>query len=117
MPDNTKPGVHSARPTLNVGGQDDAALGEGLTRMEIAETTHGLHRCECVFTNRGARDGRLDYLYFDRAKIEFGAAFKVIWTGESIFEGRIMALEATFPKSNSVETPEITVLAEDRFQD
>jgi uncharacterized protein len=114
MPDNTQPGIHSARPTINVAGQDDAALAEGLQRMEIVETTHGLHRCEAAFANWGARSGRVDYLYFDRAKLEFGAAFKVIWTGDTIFEGRIMALEAAFPET---APPEISVLAEDRFQD
>jgi phage protein D len=114
MPDNTEPGIHSARPTINVAGQDDAALAEGLQRMKIVETIHGLYRCEAVFANWGARNGRVDYLYFDRAKLEFGAAFKVIWTGETIFEGRIMALEAAFPET---APPEISVLAEDRFQD
>jgi phage protein D len=114
MPDNTHPGIHSARPTINVAGQDDAALAEGLQRMEIVETIHGLHRCEGVFINWGARNGRVDYLYFDRAKLEFGGAFKVIWTGETIFEGRIMALEGAFPATSP---PEIAVLAEDRFQD
>ena len=114
MPDNTQPGIHSARPTINVAGQDDAELAEGLQRMEIVETIHGLHRCEAVFANWGARDGRVNYLYFDRAKLEFGGAFKVIWTDETIFEGRIMALEAAFPE---ISSPEIAVLAEDRFQD
>jgi uncharacterized protein len=114
MPDNTQPGIHSARPTINVAGQDDAALAEGLQRMKIIETIHGLHRCEAVFANWGPRNGGVDYLYFDRAKLEFGAAFKVIWTGDTIFEGRIMALEAAFPET---APPEITVLAEDRFQD
>ena len=114
MPDNTEPGIHSARPTINVAGQDDAALAEGLQRMKIVETIHGLYRCEAAFANWGGRNGRVDYLYFDRAKLEFGAAFKVIWTGETIFEGRIMALEAAFPET---APPEISVLAEDRFQD
>src|SRR5690349_16780418 len=114
MPDNTQPGIHSSRPTINVAGQDDAALAEGLQRMEIVETIHGLHRCEAAFVNWGARKGRLDYLYFDRSKLEFGASFKVIWTGQTIFEGRIMGLEAVFSESTA---PEICVLAEDRFQD
>jgi uncharacterized protein len=114
MPDNTQPGIHSARPTINVGDQNDTALGEGLQRLEICETIQGLHRCEAVFANWGARGSHVDYLYFDRTKLEFGAAFKIIWVGDTIFEGRIMALEGSFPESGP---PEITVLAEDRFQD
>ena len=114
MPDNTHPGIHSARPTINVGGQDDAALAEGLQRLEIVETIHGLHRCEAVFANWGARNGHADYLYFDRQKLEFGKVFKVVWTNETLFEGRLMGLEAAFPES---APPEITALAEDRFQD
>jgi phage protein D len=114
MPDNTNPGIHSARPTINVSGQDDAALAEGLQRMEIAETVHGLFRCEAVFANWGARNGKVDFLYFDRAKVEFGKPFQVKFNGNVLFNGRIMALEATFPEAGASE---ITVLAEDRFQD
>lgn len=114
MPDNTNPGIHSARPTINVSGQDDAALAEGLQRMEITETVHGLFRCEAVFANWGARDGNVDFLYFDRAKLEFGKPFQVKFSGDVLFDGRIMALEATFPEAGASE---ITVLAEDRFQD
>jgi phage protein D len=114
MPDNTQPGIHASRPTINVAGQDDAPLGEGLQRLEIVETIHGLHRCEATFANWGPRNGQVDYLYFDRAKLDFGAAFKVLWTGAALFDGRIMALEGAFPES---APPEITVLAEDRFQD
>jgi phage protein D len=82
--------------------------------LEISETIHGLYRCEAVFANWGARDGGVGYLYFDRSKLEFGKAFKVLWAGETIFGGRIMGLEGWFPQA---EPPEITVLAEDRFQD
>jgi phage protein D len=114
MPDNTQPGIRSARPTIAVGGQEDPVLVEGLLRLEIAETIHGLHRCEATFANRGESNGQVGYLYFDRNKLEFGSEFKILWTNETLFEGRIMALEAAFPES---APPEITVLAEDRFQD
>ena len=114
MADNTQPGIHSARPTINVAGQDDPVLAESLQRLEIVETIEGLHRCEAAFDNWGAYNGHVDYLYFDRAKLDFGTAFKVTWTGETLFEGRIMALEGAFPET---APPEITALAEDRFQD
>ena len=110
MSDATHPGIHSARPTINVAGEDDPVLAEGLQRLEIAETVHGLYLCEAVFANWGG----VDFLYFNRDKLEFGKAFKVKFDGKAIFEGRIMALEATFPEGGARQ---ITVLAEDRFQD
>jgi phage protein D len=114
MSDNTQPGIHSARPTINIAGQNDNGLSEGLQRLEIYETIQGLYRCEAVFANWGSRNGHVDYLYFDRSKLDFGVAFKAIWVGDTIFEGRIMAMEASFPEADA---PQITVLAEDRFQD
>jgi phage protein D len=114
MPDNTHPGIHSARPAVNVSGQDDSVLAEGLQRLEIVETIHGLVHCEAVFANWGVRNGKVGFLYFDRAKLEFAKAFQVKFAGGVLFDGRIMALEATFPEGGA---PEITVLAEDRFQD
>jgi phage protein D len=114
MPDNTQPGLHSARPVIRVSGQEDAALREGLQRLEICETTEGLYRCEATFANWGARNGGVGYLYFDRTQLEFGKTLAVAYAGYTIFEGRIMALEGSFPEA---EPPELTVLVEDRFQD
>ncbi len=112
--DNTQPGLHSARPTITVSGRDQSALAEGLQRLEIIETTDGLYHCEATFANWGDQSGRVDFLYFDRQTLEFGKAFLVKLGTDTLFEGRIMALEATFPEGSA---PEITVLAEDRFQD
>lgn len=114
MADNTQPGIHSARPTINVAGEDDAVLAASLQQLEIVETIQGLFRCEAVFANWGARNGGGDYLYFDRAKLEFGKALKVKLAADLLFDGRIMALEAAFPEA---APPELTVLVEDRFQD
>jgi phage protein D len=114
MPDNTHAGIHSSRPAINVDGQDDAVLSEGLQRMEILETVQGLYRCEAVFANWGPRGGGVDFLYFDRAKLEFGKGFKVKFGDDTLFDGRIMGLEAAFPEGGAAE---ISVLAEDRFQD
>jgi phage protein D len=114
MPDNTNPGIHSARPTIKVSGRDDVALAEGLQNMEIVETVQGLFRCEATFANWGARNGNVDFLYFDRTTLEFGKPFQISFSGDVLFEGRVMALEAVFPEAGAAE---ITVLAEDRFQD
>jgi phage protein D len=114
MSDNTRPGIHSARPTVSVADEEDPVLAEGLQRLEIAETIQGLYRCEAAFANWGPKDGKVDFLYFDRDKLEFGKGFKIKFDGETLFEGRIMGLEAAFPEGGAAE---ITVLAEDRFQD
>lgn len=114
MPDNTHAGVHSSRPAILIGGQEDAVLAEGLQRMEIVETTQGLYRCEAAFTNWGPKNQGVDFLYFDRAKLDFGKSFTVKYGDGNLFDGRILGLEASFPEAGGAE---ITVLAEDRFQD
>lgn len=111
------PAFKASRPTISVGGQDNASLAEGLLRLLIVEDTSGLYRCEASFGNWGAKDGRVDFLYFDRKTLDFGKTFGVKLPGSaagSLFEGRIMGLEGRFPAGSA---PEITVLAEDRFQD
>ena len=62
MSDATHPGIHSARPTINVAGEDDPVLAEGLQRLEIAETVHGLYLCEAVFANWGRAAGGFSLL-------------------------------------------------------
>ncbi len=106
--------IKIARPTINVGGKDEAALAEGLTSLLIVETSAGLYRCEAQFGNWGAKDQKVDFLYFDRQKIDFGKPLIVKLGTATIFEGRVMGLEGCFPEGKS---PEIAVLAEDRFQD
>jgi len=46
--------------------------------------------------------------------LDFGKDFEIKLGSDSIFKGKIMALEGNFPEGQS---PEISVLAEDRFQD
>lgn len=85
-----------------------------MLRLLIAEDLNGLYRCEATFGNWGEVDGASNFLYFDRRSLDFGKAFKVKLGIDTLFEGRISALEGNFPEGQS---PEITVLAEDRFQD
>lgn len=113
MADDSK-GLKASRPTIVVGGEDNAQLGGGLSRLLIAEDTNGLYRCEARFSNWGPINSTTDFLYFDRSTLDFGKDFEIKLESDSLFKGKIMGLEATFPEGQS---PEITVLAEDRFQD
>jgi len=117
MSSNNGTAVRSARPTINVASQDQPELSDGLLGMTIVENTTGLYRCEAMFGNWGATGSggnRIGWVYFDRQVLDFGKAFKVIYADDTLFEGRIMALEAHFPETG---LRSITVLAEDRFQD
>jgi uncharacterized protein len=107
-------GLKESRPSFFVGGKEQPALFAGLARLRIDETTAGLYRCEAKFSNWGLKDGKTDFLHFDRQALDFGKDFQVKLAGKVLFDGRIMGLEADFPEAGS---PEINVLAEDRFQD
>ncbi len=106
--------LRAARPTVNLKGQDDAALSQGLLSLSIVERTDGLYRCDARFANWGPKDNATDFLYFDRRTFDFGGAFKIKVGDDVIFDGRITGLEAHFP---SGAQPELAVLAEDRLQD
>lgn len=115
MPDNGT--VIPSRPTLTVGGQDQATLAEGLLELRVVEDAQGLFRCEALFGNWGTIQNSTGFLYFDRRLLDFGKPFKVKLGADAsrtIFDGRIMAIEAEFPE---IRAPEVRVLAEDRFQD
>jgi phage protein D len=106
--------VQATRPVITVGGRDDAALSANLVSLVIAEDTQGLYRCEAGIGNWGNKGNGLDFLYFDRKTLDFGKPIQVKIGGDVFFDGRIMALEGQFLRDVS---PQLTVLAEDRFQD
>jgi hypothetical protein len=108
------PGVRAARPSLAVDGQDKADLAQGLVELLIHENAEGLYRCEATFGNWGTVNNRIDFLYFDRAVLDFGKSFVVKVGTDTVFDGRITALEAVFPEGNP---PRLVVLVEDRLQD
>lgn len=114
MPANASRRLQSARPDILVDGQRQSALAAGLTSLLIEETEAGLYRCEAVFGNWGPVGGSIGFLYFDRALLDFGKTFAVQLRGDTLFSGRIGALEGRFPPGSP---PEIAVLAEDRLQD
>ena len=104
----------SARPTFNVGGNDEPSLDPGLLRLAITSTDAGITTCEAEFGNWGEHDGATGFTWFDRQTLEFGKDFVVKLGGATIFDGRIMALEGRFPKA---APPTIVVRADDRLQD
>ncbi|HYY98783.1 MAG TPA: hypothetical protein VE642_09345 [Pyrinomonadaceae bacterium] len=112
MPEAT--GIVVARPLIAVDDADDPSLSDGLVSLAVTEDTSGLYRCEATFGNWGGSGGSPDYLYFDRRKLDFGKGLKIKFGGDTLFDGKIMALEAQFHDRGSRN---INVLAEDRFQD
>jgi len=106
----------SARPILTVDGQEDTALGRDLIRLEARENSEGVAELEAVFLNFGAaRPGAApDYVHFDRTRVDFGkriaVAFAVSGAPETVFEGMIGAIGASYPEQRPAE---LTILAED----
>jgi len=113
MADETT-GLKESRPTIVVDNEVNGPLGGGLLTLMIVENTNGLYRCEAKFGNWGEKNSTTDFLYFDRSVLEFGKDLEIKLGNDSIFKGKILALEGNFPEGQS---PEISVLAEDRFQD
>ena len=115
----TRTGFYAARPIVRVEGAVQDALGESLLLSLFAEeTTLGLFRCEARFLNWGPKDSAVDYLLFDGGILDFGKTISFEFGPPSvsgpIFAGRIAGMEAQYPAQRP---PELTVLAEDRFQD
>jgi phage protein D len=111
VPADLKP----ARPSFTVAGQPAPALSGGLVELRVEENTAGLYTCESTFANWGpASSSATGFLLFDRQKIDFGKELVVDIGGDTLFRGRITALEASFPEGRP---PTLTVLAEDRLQD
>jgi uncharacterized protein len=106
--------IRIARPSILVAGENQPVLAEGLASLQVIETVEGLFRCEALVGNWGTKNNSLGFLYFDRQLLDFGKAFAVRIDRDTVFDGRIMGLEAHFPDGRP---PRLTVLAEDRFQD
>jgi hypothetical protein len=107
-------GVQASRPAIVIAGNKDADLTQGLLRMSVREHVEGLYHAELRFGNWGPRNGSIDFLYFDRQKLDFGKEIQVKVEDDLLFNGRVSAIEAEFGEGRS---PEIAVLLEDRLQD
>lgn len=108
------PAIVPALPTINVGGQDKPELSNQLLDLSVREDSLGLYRCEAEFGNWGAVNGKIGFRYFDRALLDFGKSFKVKLGNTTIFDGRIVGLQAAFPEG---APPRMLVLADDKLQD
>jgi phage protein D len=106
--------IAPARPRIAVRGQDQPGLAAGLLELRIRETVEGLSACEATFGNRGPRNGRLSFLYFDRRLLDFAVDITVAVGDRPLFSGTVTGLEAGF---GGAEPARLTVLAEDRYQD
>jgi hypothetical protein len=96
-------GLAIARPAFKVGGEDKAFLAASLLGLVVHETVAGLFRCEATFGNWGNKDGQATFLFFDRDVFEFGKDFTIKVGDATIFDGRIIALEAHFPEGRPAE--------------
>src|ERR1700682_1000260 len=114
MADDSTTGIQDSRPIIFVGGEENPGVHARLLGLLIAEHTSGLYRCEARFSNWGTINRTNNFLYFDRRTLDFGKDFQIKLGSDSLFSGKIMGLEASFPEGRA---PEISVLAEDRFQD
>lgn len=81
--------------------------------MRVEEDVEGLYRCEVQFGNWGLTGNNVGFLFFDRQTLDFGASFAVQLGAQTLFEGKISALEGSFPEGSP---PVITVLAEDGLE-
>ena len=107
--------LQSSRPTIAIDGQDSATLTGGQLHVRVREDVHGLYDCELELGNWGPNGGSdPNFLFFDRKLIDFGKQLTLKVAGQSIFTGKITAIEGRYPEGDS---PSVTVLAEDRFQD
>lgn len=114
MPEDRTTGLVSGRPAIFVGGEEKPGLAAGLISLLINQNTSGLYRCEAKFGNWGSINNTIDFLYFDRRTLDFGKDFQIKLNDNTLFDGKIMGLEANYPEG---QAPQINVLAEDRFQD
>ena len=113
MATDSSPPVKGARPVIEIDGQHNDTLASGLLDMQIVDSTDGMARCELVFGNWGGPD-HPGFQHFGRDVLEFGKALKITLHDDTLFEGRISAITATFPDGG---TPQVGVCGEDRLQD
>jgi phage protein D len=115
----SQPSYFPARPTIRVDGTAQPWLSEELLQsLLVEESTQGLFRCEATFVNWGPTGQSQGLQLFDGSIIDFGKVMSVELGPPDnlspVFAGRITGLEAHYPADRE---PELTVLAEDRFQD
>jgi phage protein D len=114
----TKDAVYIAVPTVRVDGQANDKVSSQLLSMEMREREAGMSSIELRFSNFGSFPGGLaGNVFEDGTVLKLGAALQV-YAGDSsapteIFRGKIIALEAVYPKGGP---PELVVISEDALQ-
>lgn len=108
--------LSSGRPTVVVDGQVASDLAAALVALEVRERVDGLAQAQLAFGNWGTRDSAPGYTLFGRDRLEFGKQLDVKLGEDLLFSGRIMALQARFPKAGVGEA-ELVVQVEDALQD
>jgi hypothetical protein len=118
MPESTVTqfAIYTARPTIRIDGQENDAVNELITGMEVHEAEGGLSSLELRLSNVSGTPDAAELAFEDNSVLKLGAAITV-YAGEEIgpteiFRGTITALEARF----SADSPELVVLAEDKLQ-
>ena len=112
--EDSRSALASSRPSFLVGGEAQPKLDSGLLRFVCGENEAGLSHCEAEFSNWGEHNGTTGFTWFDRSTLEFGRDLLVKIGSETVFDGRIMAIEARFP---AMAPPTVVIHAEDRLQD
>jgi phage protein D len=115
MPDASL-ALNSGRPTVAIDGQVASDLAAALVALEVRDRLDGLAQAQLAFGNWGTRDGAPGYTLFGRDRLEFGKALEIQLGNDRLFSGRVMALQARFPKAGVGEA-ELVVQVEDRLQD
>ena len=114
MGDINNPALFAARPTLLINGNEDPLMAGRLLEMMIHENVNGIYRCEALFNNWGSAAGGTGYLLFDRSLLDFGKRFEVKIGDNTMFVGKITAIQADYPNGSP---PQIRILVEDKLQD
>lgn len=102
-----------ARPTIEIGGEQNTRLEAGLLEYAISDTIDGISNAELRFGNWGGEDAQ-GFQYFDRVKLDFGKVLAVKMGSDLLFKGKISAISGHYPEGSPAQ---IAVLAEDRLQD
>jgi uncharacterized protein len=105
--------VTDARPSIEIDGERDATLTGSMQSLQIVDSAEGMARCELRFGNWGGPEGG-GFQHFGRDRLEFGNVLGLKLGSETLFEGRISAINAVFREGGP---PQIGVCAEDRLQD
>jgi len=111
MPDGSA--LADSRPAIEIDGERDATLSSSMLSLQVVDSAEGMARCEVTFGNWGGPD-HPGFQHFGRDRLEFGKTLKLVLGETTLFEGRISAIQATFPDGGP---PQVGVCAEDRLQD